>query len=110
MSAWYLMSSLGFYPVDPVSGNYIRGSPLFERATLQLAEGRRLDIVVHRKSPSDIYIQFLTLNGVHSSRSWFHHDEIARGGSLVFKMGPNPNPAFGSHAADLPPSFQFEMA
>lgn len=104
MSAWYILSALGFYPVDPVSGNYILGSPLFENATVDLVKGKRLEIVVERKDPTHQYIQAFSLNGKVQQRTWFHHSEIAQGGKLVFTMGPEPNPSLGSAANSLPPS------
>lgn len=104
MSAWYILSALGFYPVDPVSGNYILGSPLFENATVELGKGKRLEIVVERKDPTHQYIQAFSLNGKVQQRAWFHHSEIAQGGKLVFNMGPEANPSLGSAANSLPPS------
>ncbi|WP_260704758.1 GH92 family glycosyl hydrolase [Edaphobacter flagellatus] len=104
MSAWYLLSALGFYPVDPVSGNYILGSPLFEGATVDLGHGKKLEIVVERKDPSHRYIQSFSLNGQPQQRAWFNHADIAQGGKLVFTMGAEPNLKFGSDAASIPPS------
>ncbi len=63
MSAWYLLSALGFYPVDAVSGNYILGSPLFEHAVVELGGGKQLVIEVQRKDPAHQYIQAFSLNG-----------------------------------------------
>lgn len=110
MSAWYLMNAMGFYSVDPVSGNYILGSPLLEKVTLRLGNGRTLRIQTRRSSPSDQYIRSVTLNGNRSTRSWFHHHEIANGGTIVFEMGSEPDHDFGSRPADLPPSFQLQKA
>jgi predicted alpha-1,2-mannosidase len=104
MSAWYILSALGFYSVDPVSGNYILGSPLFEQATLDLGKGRRLLIEVHRSDPGHVYIQTFSVNGTVRNRAWFHHSEIAQGGTLTFVMGPSPNPGFASSRDMLPPS------
>jgi predicted alpha-1,2-mannosidase len=106
MSAWYILSSLGFYPVDPVSGNYILGSPLFESATLELGRDKKLEIVVDRKDPSHQYIQAFSLNSKDQKKAWFHHSEIADGGKLVFTMGPEPNTSFGTDPAVLPPSLK----
>jgi putative alpha-1,2-mannosidase len=106
MSAWYLLSALGFYPVDPVSGNYVLGSPLFDQATLELDRGRKLEIIVQRKDTAHQYIQSFSLNGKPQQRAWFHHTDIAAGGKLVFTMGPAPNPAFGADESVLPPSLK----
>jgi predicted alpha-1,2-mannosidase len=104
MSAWYVLSALGFYPVDPVSGNYILGSPLFDQAVVDLGGGRQLRIDVTRTDPSHAYIQSFTLNGKRQSRAWFNHHEIAQGGTLRIEMGSSPNQAFAASARDAPPS------
>jgi predicted alpha-1,2-mannosidase len=104
MSAWYILSALGFYPVDPVSGNYIVGSPLFDHATVELGGGKKLDIEVRRKDPEHQYVQAFSLNGKPQQRAWFNHEDIAQGGKLVFEMGSEPNPNLGSEATAAPPS------
>lgn len=104
MSAWYLLSALGFYPVDAVSGNYVLGSPLFERAVVRLGNGKNLEIEVHRADPSHAYIQSFALNGKEQRRAWFHHSEIAQGGKLSFQMRPDPNLSFGAKPEVAPPS------
>jgi predicted alpha-1,2-mannosidase len=104
MSAWFLLSALGFYPVDPVSGNYVLGSPLVERATVQLSGGNRLEIEVKRRDPKHAYVQTFTLNGQRQDRAWFHHADIASGGHIVLEMGPEPNLQLGSSPEHLPPS------
>jgi predicted alpha-1,2-mannosidase len=101
MSAWYLLSALGFYPVDPVSGVYVLGSPLVDRAKVQVGGGKVLEIEVRRKDHKDAYVQRFTLNGVEQDRAWFEHKDVAQGGQMVFEMGPEPKAAFG---AKTPPS------
>jgi len=110
MSSWYIMSSMGFYPVDPVSGNYIFGTPLFDQVTLQLGKGKQLEIVAHRSAPSDQYIQSVTFNGKPHTRSWFNHREIVDGAKIEFMLGSQPNLEFGTKAEDIPPSFKLETA
>ena len=108
MSAWYVFSALGFYPVDPVSGIYVLGSPLFDKATLHLDpkfyKGRTFTVVAKHNSAENPYIQSATLNGQTVTRSWISNAEITAGGTLVLTMGPTPNKAFGSAPADRPPS------
>ncbi|AXC14898.1 Alpha-1,2-mannosidase [Acidisarcina polymorpha] len=110
MSAWFIMSSMGFYSVDPVSGNYIFGTPLFDNVRLQLGEGKQLEIIAHRESPKDQYIQSVTFNGKPYTRSWFNHRDIATGGRIVFQMGSEPNLEFGSQPEDFPPSLTLDGA
>jgi predicted alpha-1,2-mannosidase len=95
MSAWYVLSALGFYPVNPASGVYQLGSPLVNRAVIHLDPkyhaGRTFTIVAHHNSPKNLYIQSATLNGSRLDRCWFTHAELAAGGELVLEMGPAPN-------------------
>ena len=104
MSAWYILSALGFYPVGAASGHYVLGSPLFDRAAMNLGGGMELKIEVRRSDPAHQYIQSFTLNGKRQDRVWFDHSEIAQGGSLIFEMGPEPNPTLGTNPAFIPPS------
>jgi predicted alpha-1,2-mannosidase len=100
MSAWYLMSALGLYAVDPVSARYVFGSPLFERAELQVAPGRKLTIEARNNAPDHPYIQSVRWNGRSYSKVWISHAELANGGHLVFELGPRPNPAYGAALED----------
>ena len=106
MSAWFILSALGFYSVDPVSGNYILGSPLFEHASVDLGEGKSLEIEVRRSDPSHLYVQTFALNGKAQQRAWFNHAEIAQGARLTFEMGAMPNQFFGTASSTLPPSLE----
>jgi len=105
MSAWYVLSALGFYPVDPVSGNYVFGSPLFEHATLELNRGNELVIETVGNGADKPYIQEITWNGSAYTKSWFSHADIEGGGKFKIKMGDKPNEAFGAAPKDRPPSF-----
>jgi predicted alpha-1,2-mannosidase len=104
ISAWYVISALGFYAVDPVSGNYVFGTPLFNRAVVEMGPGSTLTVEAKRKSPEDCYIQSVTFNGKPYHKLWFRHADIARGGTFVFQMGPRPNRQFGADGAAAPPS------
>ena len=104
MSAWFVLSALGFYAVDPVSATYVLGSPLVERATVQVGHGKTLEIEVKRRDPKHAYVQQFTLNGKVQQRAWFRHADIADGGRIVLEMGPEPNLKLGASAEHLPPS------
>lgn len=103
MSAWYCMSAMGFYAVDPVSGNYVLGTPMFDKVTLQMEKGKELIVEARRSSAEAIYISSATLNGKHLQGAWFRHADIAEGGRLILQMSTRPAP-FGSSAAAAPPS------
>ena len=104
MSAWFFLSALGFYPVDPVSGTYVLGSPLVERASLKLHSGAHLEVQVKRADPSHVYVQSFSLNGKPQQRLWFRHSEIAQGGQLMIELGPEPNHSLGTNVGVEPPS------
>jgi predicted alpha-1,2-mannosidase len=104
MSAWYVISALGFYAVDPVSANYVFGTPLFDRAVVRLANGKELVLEAKRKAATDMYIQSVTLNGKPHPKVWFSHADIAEGGTFVFTMGSQPNKQFGADESAAPPS------
>ena len=106
MSAWFILSALGFYPVDPVSGNYILGSPLVDRATVQVGNGKQLEIEVKRSDPKHAYVQSFTLNGKPQRQAWFRHADISSGGRIVFELGPEPKRDFGASPDVLPPSLK----
>ena len=86
MSAWYIMSALGFYPVEPAGGRYYFGTPLFKRATVKVAGGE-LDIIASGNSPAAPYIQSIKLNGKPYRKPYIDHADVAAGGTLEFKMG-----------------------
>jgi predicted alpha-1,2-mannosidase len=105
MSAWYIMSALGFYAVDPVSGNYVLGSPLFDRASIQMGNGKQLVIETLGNGADKPYVQSVTWNGKPYPKSWFQHADVANGGTFVFQMGERPNERFGAEKSARPPSF-----
>ncbi|HWX66921.1 MAG TPA: GH92 family glycosyl hydrolase [Rhodanobacter sp.] len=105
MSAWYVISALGLYAVDPVSANYVFGSPLLDRAEVMLGDGKKLVVQAHGNGPGKPYIQSVTWNGRPWTKSWISHGELAAGGTLEFVMGDTPNKQFGAAPADRPPAF-----
>jgi predicted alpha-1,2-mannosidase len=105
MSAWYVMSAMGLYAVDPVSTNYVFGSPLLDRAEVQVGGGRTLVIETKDNGPGRAYIQSVTWNGQPWTKSWIPHKALAAGGTLAFVMGDTPNEDFGKAPSDRPPSF-----
>jgi predicted alpha-1,2-mannosidase len=104
MSAWYVLSALGMYPVAPGVPVYELGTPVFEAATLHLSGGRTFTIRAPGAAAGRFYIQSARLNGKALRRPWIEHREILNGGELVFVMGAAPNRHWGAAAADAPPS------
>ncbi|QOD60477.1 GH92 family glycosyl hydrolase [Polaribacter haliotis] len=90
MSSWYVLSSLGFYPVNPAQGMYSFGSPIFDKATINLENGNQFTVEAINNSTENKYIQSITLNEKEINRNYIRHSEIANGGKLVFKMGNKP--------------------
>ena len=86
MSAWYIFSALGFYPVAPGSDRYDLGSPLVKEASINLENGRKFTVTAVNQGPGNVYVKKAELNGVKLDRLWITHDEIMQGGSLVFYM------------------------
>ena len=104
MSAWYVLSALGFYAVDPVSANYVFGTPLFDHAEVDMGDGKRLIVEARRRSPEDKYIQSVTFNGKPYEKLWFRHADIVNGATIVFTMSSEPNKQFGAAEGATPPS------
>ncbi len=102
MSTWFILSSIGFYAVDPVSANYIFGTPLFDRSTLTLAGGKELIFEARRATPESIYIQNVKFNGMQHLKSWFSHGQVAEGGHFTFHLGDRPDPRFGKAPSSRP--------
>ena len=90
MSAWYLFSALGFYPVAPSSGQYALGSPLVHGAVLHLENGQSFTIQVKNQSAKNVYVQQVTLNGQKLTQPFLAQQDVAKGGTLVFTMGARP--------------------
>lgn len=108
MSAWYVLSAMGFYPVAPGQNVYNIGSPVFKKVTVHLDKkfynGSRLIIETKGNSPENKYISSATLNGKILDRPWFSHDEIKNGATLIFEMKSSPGMTWGSRIEDAPPS------
>lgn len=101
MSAWYIFSSLGFYPVTPGSNQYIIGSPLFDKATIQFEDGKSFTVEAINNSLENKYIKNVRLNNKAYSYSYLKHSDIVKGGNLVFEMTDRPT-NWGSDEAFIP--------
>lgn len=91
MSAWYILSSVGLYQVDPVGGRFVIGSPLFDKATVNVGGGKNFTVVAKNNSDKNIYVQSARLNGKTLKNSYVDFNDIRRGGTLELVMGPKPS-------------------
>jgi putative alpha-1,2-mannosidase len=90
MSAWYIFSAMGFYPVDPVGGEYIIGAPQLPEIWLTLGNGGKLFVKAKNLSPANKYVKSVTFNSKKIEDYRIHHSELAKGGELVFEMTSKP--------------------
>ena len=91
MSAWYILSSVGLYQVDPVGGRFVIGSPLFDKATVNVGAGKTFTVVAKNNSDRNIYVQSARLNGKALKNSYIDFNDIRHGGTLELQMGPKPS-------------------
>ncbi len=101
-SAWYVFSSLGFYPVTPASGEFVLGTPLFKKITLHLENGESFVISAPNNSFENRYIQSAELNGEPWTKNFLRFSDIAQGGEIVYDMGSEPNKERGIEPDDMP--------
>lgn len=107
MSAFYVFSALGFYPVSPGVPVYTIGSPLFDKSEIQLANGKVFTMIAHGVSWENKYIQSAKLNGAEYNKTWFTHEDVMKGGTLELFMGDRPNKKWGVGEGANPPSGEF---
>jgi len=104
MSAWYVFSAMGFYPVTPGVPDYEIGSPIFKQVEINAGSGKTFIIEAKNVSAKNKFIQSALLNGKPINKPWIRHSDIVKGGMLVLDMGPLPNKSWGSKLDDAPPS------
>ena len=107
MSAFYVFSALGFYPVSTGVPVYTIGSPLFDKSEIQLANGKVFTMIAHGVSWENKYIQSAKLNGAEYNKTWFTHEDVMKGGTLELFMGDRPNKKWGVGEGANPPSGEF---
>jgi len=108
MSAWYIMSAMGFYPVCPGDPTYAFGRPIFDRVTINLENGKKFTVKAENVSKVNKYIQSVSINGKPYDKSWFKHEDIMNGSTLVFKMGNKPNKEWGKAKESRPFTKSFQ--
>jgi predicted alpha-1,2-mannosidase len=102
MSAWYIFSALGFYPVCPGSDHYAIGSPMFTKAVIHLENGKTFTIEAGNNSAANVYINSAKMNGARYTKSYLLYDDIKNGGTLQLDMSNEPNKNWGSSDGDVP--------
>ncbi|MCU4166696.1 GH92 family glycosyl hydrolase [Carboxylicivirga caseinilyticus] len=102
MSAWYILSSMGLYQVNPANGVFVFGSPLFDKATITLPDNKSFTIKAVNQSKENVYIQKATLNRIELNETFITYKEIMNGGELIFEMGNTPNMEYGKNTEDRP--------
>jgi predicted alpha-1,2-mannosidase len=108
MSAWYIFSAMGFYPVNPANGIYAIGSPVLTKAVIHLPEGKVFTVIAKNASSKNVYIQSVKLNGQRYNRTYITHTDIMNGGILEFTMGDKPNKHWGIGTDARPPESSYE--
>jgi len=102
MSAWYVFSALGFYPVCPGSDHYAIGSPAVDKATIRLENGKTFTVTANNNLPGNVYISSAKLNGNPYTKSYINYTDIANGGTLELNMSAEPNKNWGTAEGDVP--------
>jgi len=108
-SAWYVFSALGFYPVCPATNEYILGAPLFEKAEVNLPNGKTISIQANNNGKDNRYVQELNLNGRAHKKNFLTHETLLNGATIDFRMGSEPNKSRGVDPAAFPYSLTIEM-
>ncbi len=104
MSAWYVFSAMGFYPVNPAQGVYVIGTPVFNRVEIENKTGKDFIVIAEGTSSENRFIQSASWNGAPYSKTYITHDMITTGGTLEFEMGKTPNNTWGTSKEAFPPS------
>ena len=107
-SAWYVFSSLGFYPVCPGSDEYVIGAPLFEKATIHLENGNKVEINSPNNNHNTRYIENMKLNGENYTKNYFRYSDLIKGAKIDITMSEEPNKERGVNKSDAPYSFTHE--
>lgn len=106
MSAWYIFAAVGFYPVDPVSGNYVLCAPVFDNIRISLPGQKLFDIICHKNSPADQYIKSIKLNGKLYPKNYITHKDLVKGGKLEIFLQAEPSSGWGTDIKQQPPGLK----
>ncbi|WDF68185.1 GH92 family glycosyl hydrolase [Sphingobacterium oryzagri] len=106
MSAWAVWSMMGLYPASPVGGEYVFGSPSLDRASISMPSGKTFTIVANNNAKENVYIKSAKLNGKSYTKMYITHEDMLKGGELVFEMSDKPNKKFGKKKGSWPTSME----
>lgn len=109
VSSFYVFSAMGFYPVTPGMPYYVIGSPLFDKVTIDMQNGKKFTVITKNNSKNNKYIQSATLNGKKFNKTYFSHADMMGGGTLVLEMSNRPNENWGTSKESVPPSEGIEI-
>jgi len=101
-SAWFVFSAMGMYPVCPGTPEYVLGSPLFDKVSLSLPNGKKLELIAENNSAENVYVDKLTIDGKASDKNYFNHFELLKGGKITFSMDDEPNRERGIEKESFP--------
>jgi len=104
MSAWYVLSSMGFYPVNAADGNFVIGRPLYDKVVIDIGDGKSFTITAENVSDKNMYIQSVRLNGEELNNSYISYNDIMKAGNIHFIMSDKPNKEWGVKKENYPPS------
>jgi predicted alpha-1,2-mannosidase len=105
MSAWYVLSAMGFYEVTPGSGTYALGTPLFDEVNIHMENGKTFSIKAQNRTATNFYVSKVSLNGKSHPATYINHPDLEKGGELVFQMNNRPDTTRGVEMQDMPHSF-----
>ncbi|MFC3120605.1 GH92 family glycosyl hydrolase [Agaribacter flavus] len=108
-SAWYVLSALGFYSVTPGVPQYVIGSPLFDKVSLQLENGNTVEITAHDNSSENVYIKNMTINDLPHNKSWISHETLTSGAKIDFYMQSTPNKGWATASDSVPYSMSLHL-
>jgi len=102
MSAWYIFASMGFYPLNPISGDYLLCSPIFDQVTINLPTGKTLSVISHKKSKNAKYIYAVRWNGSKYAKNYINYTNLVKGGRLDIYLQDTPDESWGTNIKDQP--------
>lgn len=102
MSAWYMFAAMGMYPLNPISGEYLLCSPIFDKTAIRLSNGKTFEIVAHKTGKTDMYINAVKLNGKAITNNYITYSDVMKGGKLEIYLQAKPSKQWGAKTQNQP--------